>query len=338
MNNRVAVAGVAVAVVVIGLYSSMFTVNEAQQALVVRFGEPVREIRDAGLNFKVPFVDNVTYFDERVLDFDATSVELILGDQKRLVVDAFARYRITSPTRFRQAVGDEDSFRTRLGPILSSNLRGVLGEVGLMQVLSTERAHLMQRIRTQTNRSMQGFGVELVDLRIKRADLPEQNNQAIYQRMQTERQREANELRAQGAEIGQRIRSRADRERRVLIADAQRQADIYRGQGDAEATRVYAEAYGQDQGFYQFYRSMQAYRTALADGKTNIVLSPDGDFFRFFNRPDLSPDRDAAAAARPGPHRGSASCRLQASQAASSALAFSGLYSHGLTEDTSKAL
>jgi membrane protease subunit HflC len=298
MSNRMTPIGVAIVVLLIVLYSSLFTVNEAQQALVVRFGQPVREVREAGLHVKVPFVDNVTYFDERVLDFDASSVELILGDQKRLVVDAFARYRITSPTRFRQSVGDEDAFRTRLGPILSSNLRGVLGEVGLMQVLSTERTDLMQRIRTQTNRSMQGFGVELVDLRIKRADLPEQNNQAIYQRMQTERQREANELRAQGAEIGQRIRSRADRERRVLIADAQRQADIYRGQGDAEATRVFGEAYGQDQGFYQFYRSMQAYRQALSDGNTNIVLSPDSEFFRYFNQPDLSPDQ--AAAARPG--------------------------------------
>jgi modulator of FtsH protease HflC len=289
MTNRVvAAAGAAAVVAVIGLYSSLFTVNEAQQALVVRFGEPVREVREAGLHFKVPFVDNVTYFDKRVLDFDAISVELILGDQKRLVVDAFARYRITSPTRFRQSVGDEEAFRSRLGPILSSNLRGVLGEVGLIQVLSTERTDLMQRIRTQTNRSMQGFGVELVDLRIKRADLPEQNNQAIYQRMQTERQREANELRAQGAEIGQRIRSRADRERRVLIADARRQADIFRGEGDAEATRIFGEAYGQDSSFYQFYRSMEAYRQALADGKTNLVISPDSEFFRYFMNPDLT--------------------------------------------------
>ncbi|HWL66951.1 MAG TPA: protease modulator HflC [Geminicoccus sp.] len=298
MTNRVvATVGVAAAVVVIGLYSSLFTVNEAQQALVVRFGEPVREVRDAGLHFKVPFVDNVTYFDKRVLDYDATSVELILGDQKRLVVDAFARYRINSPTRFRQAAGDEESFRSRLGPILSSNLRGVLGEAGLMQVLSAERGTLMQRIRDQTNRSMQGFGVELVDLRIKRADLPEQNSQAIFQRMQTERQREANELRAQGAEVAQRIRSRADRERRVLIADAMRQADVFRGEGDAEATRISGEAYGQDPGFYQFYRSMQAYRTALGDGNTNLVISPDSDFFRYFREYD--PPQSQAAAAPP---------------------------------------
>jgi modulator of FtsH protease HflC len=301
MTSRIVGAiGAAAVVALIGIYSSVFTVNEAQQALVVRFGDPVREVREAGLHFKVPFVDNVTYFDKRVLDYDATSVELILGDQKRLVVDAFARYRINSPTRFRQAAGDEDAFRGRLGPILSSNLRGVLGEVGLMQVLSSERGDLMQRIRDQTNRSMEGFGVELVDLRIKRTDLPEQNSQAIFQRMQTERQREANELRAQGAEIAQRIRSRADRERRVLIADAQRQADVYRGEGDAEATRIFGEAYGADQEFYEFYRSMQAYRQALADGKTNLVISPDSEFFRFFSQPDLSPDQAASAPAVQG--------------------------------------
>ena len=298
MNNRYAVAiGAVVVIVLIGIYSSVFTVNQAQQALVVRFGDPVREVPEAGLHGKIPFIDNVTYFDKRVLDYDASSVELILGDQKRLVVDAYARYRITSPTRFRQAAGDEDSFRGRLGPILSSNLRGTLGEVGLIQVLSKDRDKLMGQIQTQTNRSLQGFGVELVDLRIKRADLPEQNSQAIFQRMQTERQREANELRAQGAEIGQRIRARADRERRVLIADAQRQSDISRGEGDAEATKVFGQAYGKDQDFYRFYRSMQAYKAALADGKTNLVISPDSEFFRFFNQPDLSPDRQAGPAA-----------------------------------------
>ncbi|WP_159710464.1 protease modulator HflC, partial [Geminicoccus flavidas] len=190
------------------------------------------------------------------------------------------------------------------GPILSSNLRGVLGEAGLMQVLSAERGTLMQRIREQTNRSMQGFGVELVDLRIKRADLPEQNSQAIFQRMQTERQREANELRAQGAEVAQRIRSRADRERRVLIADAMRQADVFRGEGDAEATRIAGEAYGQDPGFYQFYRSMQAYRTALGDGNTNLVISPDSDFFRYFREYD--PMQSQAAAAPPAAPTGQA--------------------------------
>ncbi|HEX2527278.1 MAG TPA: protease modulator HflC [Geminicoccus sp.] len=301
MNNRLFITiGAAALVLLIGIYSSVFTVNEAQQALVVRFGNPVREVREAGLHMKVPFIDNVAYFDKRVLDYDASSVELILGDQKRLVVDAFARYRINSPTRFRQAAGDEEAFRSRLGPILSSNLRGVLGEVGLMQVLSTERSTLMQRIREQTNRSMQGFGVELVDLRIKRADLPEQNSQAIFQRMQTERQREANELRAQGAEVAQRIRSRADRERRVLIADAQRQAEVFRGEGDAEATRIFGEAFGADQDFYQFYRSMQAYRQSLADGRTNMVISPDSEFFRFFNQPNLSPESASPAPAVQG--------------------------------------
>lgn len=279
--------GIAVVAVLIVLYSSVFVVYEGQQALVVRFGNPVKEVREAGLNLKMPLIDSVIFYDRRVLDYDASSVELVLGDQKRLVVDAFARYRINSAQRFRQAVGDEEAFPGRLGPILSSNLRGVLGEVGLLQVLSEERGELMRRISQQTNNSLQQFGVELVDLRIKRADLPAENSQAVFQRMQTERDREAKELRAQGAEIAARIRSRADRERRVLIADAQRQAEVARGEGDAEATRIFAEAYGQDPAFFSFFRSMQAYRQALADGKTSIVLTPQSEFFRYFDRPGL---------------------------------------------------
>lgn len=334
MTNPIVAAVGAVAVVgVIGIYSAAFTVNEAQQALVVRFGDPIREVTEAGLHFKIPFIDNVAYYDHRVLDFSAPPVELILGDQKRLVVDTFARYRIVSPTRFRRAVGDEETFQGRLGPILSSNLRGVLGEAGLIQVLSEERGALMQSVRDQTNRSMQGFGVELVDLRIKRADLPEQNNQAIFQRMQTERQREANELRAQGAEIAQRIRSRADRERRVLIADAQRQADIYRGEGDAEATRIFGEAYGSDQQFYAFYRSMNAYREALADGKTNLVISPDTEFFRFFSNPDLTAGMQGAAASGQDDASGQDTASGQKNAAGSNGDAASG----ALTPDAASA-
>jgi membrane protease subunit HflC len=276
--------GVAVAVAVVLLLNSLFTVHQTQQALVLQFGDPVRVVKDPGLSLKIPFVQQVEFYDSRVLDFDAPSVELVLGDQKRLVVDIFVRYRIADPLRFRQSVGTEQSFRGRLEPITFSALRSVLGEVSLFTILSQDRVQLMERIRSEANTSLARFGVELVDVRIKRADLPPENSQAIFRRMQTERDREAKELRAQGAEVAQRIRARADRERRVLIAEAQRQAEVLRGEGDAQATGTFAEAYSKDPGFFDFYRSLEAYRTALGDGATTFVMSPDSDFFRYFER------------------------------------------------------
>ena len=284
MNPRLlALAGGVGAVILFLLLSAIFTVHQTQQALVLQFGNPVRIVQEPGLHFKVPFIQQVEFFERRVLDFDAPSVELVLGDQKRLVVDAFARYRINDALRFRQAAGTELAFRGRLEPIVFSSLRSVLGEAPLFSILSQDRNQLMERIKTDVNRALAGFGVELVDVRIKRADLPPENSQAVFRRMQTEREREAKELRAQGAEVGQRIRARADRERRVLIAEAQRESEIVRGQGDAEAIRIFAEGFGQDPKFFDFYRSLQAYRNALGEGSTNFVLSPESDFFRFFN-------------------------------------------------------
>ena len=219
MNARLTmIAGIGGVALLFLLLNALFTVHQTQQALVLQFGNPVRILQEPGLHLKVPFVQQVDYFEKRVLDFDAPSVELVLGDQKRLVVDAFARYRITDPLRFRQSVGTELAFRGRLEPIVFSSLRSVLGEAPLFSILSQDRNQLMERIKSEANKALAGFGVELVDVRIKRADLPPENSQAVFQRMQTERQREAKELRAQGAEVGQRIRARADRERRVLIA------------------------------------------------------------------------------------------------------------------------
>jgi modulator of FtsH protease HflC len=284
MRQRILIGvGAVLALALISLFGALFTVYQSQQALVLQFGQPVRVVRDPGLHAKLPFVQQVEFFDRRVLDFDAPSVELVLGDQKRIVVDAFARYRIADPLRFRQSSGNEVAFRSRLEPIVFSSLRSVLGEASLFTVLSEERFDLMSRIRADANRALERFGVEVVDVRIKRADLPEENSQAIFRRMQTEREREARELRAQGAEIGQRIKSRADRERRVIIAEAERQSEVLRGQGDAQAIQIFAEAFGQDEQFFDFYRSMQAYRTALGDGSTSLVLAPDNEFFRFFN-------------------------------------------------------
>ncbi len=325
MNQRlILLVGILVAAAVVLLAGSVFTVHQSRQALVLQFGNPVRVVKEPGLSFKLPFIQQVEYFEKRVLDYDAPSVELILGDQRRLVVDAFTRYRIVDPLRFRQAAGNEVLFRQRLEPTVFAALRSVLGETSLMEVLSKDRATLMNRIRDEANKALQRFGVEVVDVRIKRADLPVENTQAIFRRMQTEREREAKELRAQGAELAQRIRARADRERRVLIAEAQKRAEIIRGEGDAEVIRIFAEAFGQDLDFFKFYRTMQAYRQALGDGNTSIVMSPQSEFFRFFASPglvdsvpgrtpapaDLAARGDTAAvlapAARPTPQDGAA--------------------------------
>jgi membrane protease subunit HflC len=281
---------VVVGLAVLAIFGSVYIVYETQQALVLQFGRYIKTATEPGLHFKLPFVQNVIYIDRRVLDFDAPAEEVILGDQKRLVVDAFARYRIVDAQLFFQAArGDEAFLRQRFDDILDSSLRRVLGDSSLFTVLSADRGDLMDRIETAADARLRSFGVDVVDVRIKRADLPSENSEAIYRRMQTEREREAKELRAQGYELGQRIRASADRERRVIIAEAQKKAQIIRGQGDGEATRIFAEAFGQDINFFSFYRSMQAYRDSLADENTSFVLSPDGEFFRFFgsSAPDL---------------------------------------------------
>jgi modulator of FtsH protease HflC len=289
MNRNLLIgAGVVAAALLVLAMSALFTVHQTQQALVLQFGNPKRVVTEPGLHVKVPFIQNAVYIDRRVLDFDAEANELILGDQKRLVVDAFARYRIVDPLRFYQSVGSEELLRGRIDTILDASLRKTLGEVPLFTVLSADRAALMNQIRDQANTETKQFGIDIVDVRIKRADLPAENSQAIYRRMQTEREREAKELRAQGAELAQRIRSRADRERRVIIAEAEKEGQIIRGEGDALAIRIFADAFGKDVDFFSFYRSMQAYRDALGDDSTSFVLSPDSEFFRFFNNPEAA--------------------------------------------------
>jgi membrane protease subunit HflC len=298
--------GVALGVLVLLAGSALFTVHQTQQALVLQFGNPKRIIREPGLHVKLPFVQNAIYIDRRVLDYDAVSEEVILGDQKRLVVDAFARYRITDPLLFYQTVGSEAVLRGRINTILDASLRKVLGEVPLFTVLSEDRSALMNRIRDQANVEAKQFGIDVIDVRLKRADLPAENSQAIYRRMQTEREREAKELRAQGAEMAQRIRARADRERVVLLAEARKEAQITRGEGDATAVAIFADAFGQDPEFFAFYRSMQAYRDALGDDNTSFVLSPDSEFFRYFNSssPGGPPAAAAIAPAGPAPAEG----------------------------------
>ena len=283
MNRRMlAILGIIVLVGGVFAFSALFTVHQTQQALVLQFGEPKSVVKDPGLHFKLPFVQNVIFLDKRMLSHEGTGEEVIASDRKRLVVTSFLRYRIEDPLRFYQTVGNENVARQRLNALLTSSLRQVIGTVPLQSVLTGERAELMSQIALRVNEEAKDLGITISDVRIKRADLPEANNQAIYARMKTEREREAREFRAQGAEISQRIRSRADREKVVLVAEAQKQAQILRGEGDGNAVRIFAEAFGTDVEFFTFYRSMQAYRNSLGGEDTTMVLSPDSDFFRYF--------------------------------------------------------
>jgi membrane protease subunit HflC len=270
-------------IAIVAAYLTLFTVHQTQQALVLEFGKPKRLVTQPGLNYKIPFIQNVTFFDKRLLDLDSAPQEVIASDQKRLVVDAFARWRITDPLLFYQAVSDERVARSRLGAILEASLRRVLGAASFEAVVRDERHALMQQITDQVNAEAKGLGITVVDVRIKRADLPEANSLAIYRRMQTERQREAAEIRAEGEEASRRIRANADRQVTVLKAEATGEAERIRGDGDAEKNRVFAAAFGKDADFFAFYRSMQAYQGALQSGDTRMLLSPDSQFFQYFN-------------------------------------------------------
>ena len=285
-------------VVLIVAYSSVFTVDQTEQALVVRFGEPVNVVTDAGLHFKAPFIDTVIPIDKRILDLENPSQEVIASDQKRLVVDAFARYRIKNALRFYQSVGSIQAANIQLTTLLNAALRRVLGEVTFIEVVRDEREALMGRIRDQLDKEADNYGIQVVDVRIRRADLPEQNSQAVYQRMQTERQREAAEFRAQGAQKSQEIKSNADRQATVIVAEANSKGEQIRGEGDGQRNRLFAEAYGKDPDFFAFYRSMSAYETGLKSSDTRFLLRPDSEFFRFFANPAGHPP---AAAAAPAP-------------------------------------
>jgi membrane protease subunit HflC len=284
--------GIIAALIIVALivaYSTLFTVYQTRQALVVRLGQPVRVVTEPGLNVKVPLIDSVIHIDKRILDLENPAQEVIASDQKRLVVDAFARYRITEPLKFYQTVGTVEGANSRLSTLLNSALRRVLGEATLTQVVRDQREQLMARVREQLETEAQAFGISIVDVRIRRADLPEQNSQAVYQRMITERQREAQEFRSQGTQRAQEIRAKADRDVTVLMAEAQSKGEQIRGEGDGERNRIFADAYGRDPEFFSFYRSMQAYEAGLRSNDTRMLLKPDSEFFRFFVDPSGKP-------------------------------------------------
>ncbi len=294
---KLGLAGGIVAVFLIVLlilgYSSMFTVPQTHQALVVRLGQPIRPVTEPGLNFKVPLIDSVIAIDKRILDLESSAQEVIASDQKRLVVDAFARYRVFDPLRYYQTLGSTSVANSQLSILLNSALRRVLGEVTLTQVVRDIREQLMARVRELVDREAQAYGINVVDVRIRRADLPEQNSQAVYQRMQTERQREAAKHRALGSQQSQEIRSKADRDVTVLIAEATATAEQVRGGGDAERNKIFAEAFSKDADFFVFYRSMQAYEASMKHNDTRMLLRPDSEFFRYFVDPFGKPRESA---------------------------------------------
>ena len=300
------VGGLVAALVVLGLivaYGTLFTVYQTRQALVVRLGEPVRVITEPGLNYKIPLIDSVITIDKRILDLENPAQEVIASDQKRLVVDAFARYRIKDVLKFYQTVGNVEFANSQLSILLNSALRRVLGEATLTQVVRDQREHLMGRVREQLNTEAQGYGIAVVDVRIRRADLPEQNSQAVYQRMQTERQQEAAQYRAEGAQKAQELRARADRDVTVLLAEAQSKGERTRGEGDGERNRIFADAYGRDPDFFSFYRSMQAYEAGLRSNDTRMLLKPDSEFFRFFVDPSGKPREGNSTSGATSPAR-----------------------------------
>lgn len=288
-----AVLGVAAVV----LYSSTFIVHQNEQVLVLRFGKAQPAITQPGLHWKMPFIDTVEKFDKRILDLDTTEQEVTASDQQRLIVDAYARYRIVDLLKFYQNVHDEDRVREVVGPLIESEIRRVLGSATLQEVVKDKRELLMKQIAEQVNSEGRDYGLEVVDVRIKRADLPQENLVKVYDRMRADRVREATELRAQGEAESNRVRANADKDVTIIKATATQKSDEIRGDGEAKRSRIFAEAFGQDPDFFRFYRSMQAYTTALKPGETRMLLSPNSEFFRYFEDPNGKPP--AAAASEP---------------------------------------
>lgn len=285
--NRISfihILGVIVAAVVIVVLSSAYIVYQPEQAIVLQFGEPVRVVKEAGLKFKVPFVQNVVFYDTRLLNLDPPAQEVVLNDKKRLDVDSFTRYKIIDPLKFYKTVRTENQARGKLAEIVNSSLRKVLGRVTLTELLSQKRTQIMADISATVKKDAEAIGVSVADVRIRRADLPIEVMQAINDRMKTERQRDAKEFRAKGQQQAQNIRATADKEATIIVAEAEKNAQITRGEGDKQAVQLWNKTVGQDVDFYDFYRSLDAYRKSLSDDETSLVLSPDSEFFKFFNR------------------------------------------------------
>jgi membrane protease subunit HflC len=287
MSKSAIFGGILAIVIGITALSSFFVVRENEQALILQFGNPQIQINDAGLHFKTPFIQDVIYFDKRVLDYDASAAEIPTLDQKQLVVDAFARYKIIDPLKFYQTVATESIAESQLNNIINSNLRDSFGQQLFTKLMTETRAQLMSGITEQVDAAMRNLGIQVIDVRIKRVDLPEENSQAIFRRMQTQREQEARRIRAEGDRKAREIRADADKQQRVIVAEAKKTSEILRGEGDAVATKLYNDAFGRDRDFFDFYRSLQAMRTGLTGDTTTYVGPPQGEFYRFFKGESL---------------------------------------------------
>ncbi len=282
MKTPLALIGLVVVVLGVLVSGSIFVVHQQDQALVLQFGDPKRVVKEPGLNFKIPFIQNVEYFDKRILDFDAEAEEVPTKDQKQLVVNAFTRYRIIDPLKFFQTVNNERGMEIRLGNVINASLRAVFGEVALATLLTPERARLVHNIAQRVDKQGVEFGVNVIDVRIKRVDLPEENSQAIFRRMQTQREQEARRIRAEGQKEAKSIRADADKQSTIIQANARKTGEILRGEGEAGAQKIYNSAYGQDRDFFDFWISMNALREGLTGNNTRFIGPPSGDFFKFF--------------------------------------------------------
>lgn len=284
MQKSILIAALLVVLSLVGASFFLFSVHQTQQVLVLQFNKVDRVITEPGLNFKWPFAETVVYLDKRILDLDPPVVQVPLVDKKRINVDAYMRYRIIDPVKFYQSVRSEVGFQDRFGRLINASLQQTIARVSLSDLLSDKRDDIMKQVRAEADSAAPGYGVEIIDVRIGRTDLPVEISQNVYNRMRTEREREARELRAEGTEEAQKIRARADREKTVLLAEAQRTSEILRGEGEAQRITILADAYGRDESFFDFYKSMQEYRKSLGGDSTSMVLSPDSDFFRFFGQ------------------------------------------------------
>jgi len=263
--------------------SSFFTVDQRQQVLILQFGEPIRAIDTPGIKFKMPFIQNAIFFEKRIIDLSLPEQEVIASDQKRLIINAFTKFQIVDPLKFYTTVGNSYGLSGKLSGILDSSLRQVIGEVTLNELLTENRGNIMKKIKDAVGSSSEIFGIKIIDVRIMRADLPKENSDAIYARMQTEREKEAREIRAKGAEEADKIRAEANKQKTIIIAEAKKNSDIVRGNGESESNKIYANSFGRDPEFADFYRSMSAYKTAFSNDKTKMIISPDSDFFKYFN-------------------------------------------------------
>ena len=283
MNKSTKKILIIITLALIVFQSSFFTVDQRQQVLILQFGEPIRAIDTPGIKFKMPFIQNAIFFEKRIIDLSLPEQEVIASDQKRLIINAFTKFQIIDPLKFYTTVGSSYGLSSKLSGILDSSLRQVIGEVTLNELLTENRGNIMKKIKDAVGSSSEIFGIKIIDVRIMRADLPKENSDAIYARMQTEREKEAREIRAKGAEEADKIRAEANKEKTIIIAEAKKNSDIVRGNGESESNKIYASSFGRDPEFADFYRSMSAYKTAFSNDKTKMIISPDSDFFKYFN-------------------------------------------------------